>query len=65
MPELRALARERSLRGYLRLRKAELIAFLPDDENLRQQRIPTAAKVPVLGVASQVVLASCLVVAPQ
>ena len=28
MPELKALARERKLRGYSRLRKAELIAFL-------------------------------------
>ena len=28
MPELKALARERRLRGYSRLRKAELIAFL-------------------------------------
>ena len=27
MPELKALARERRLRGYSRLRKAELIAF--------------------------------------
>ena len=28
MPELKALARECRLRGYSRLRKAELIAFL-------------------------------------
>ena len=31
MPELKALARERRLRGYSRLRKAELIAFLQDN----------------------------------
>ena len=28
MPELKALAREHRLRGYPRLKKAELIAFL-------------------------------------
>ena len=28
MPEVKALTRERRLRGYSRLRKAELIAFL-------------------------------------
>ena len=32
MPELKALARERRLRGYSRLRKAELIAFLQNNE---------------------------------
>ena len=32
MPELKALAREHSLRGYSRLRKAELIAFLQNNE---------------------------------
>ena len=32
MPELKALAREHRLRGYSRLRKAELIAFLQDNE---------------------------------
>ena len=32
MPELKALARERRLRNYYRLRKAELIAFLWDNE---------------------------------
>ena len=39
MPELKALARERKLRGYSRLRKAELIAFLQDED--RQQEEPT------------------------
>ena len=45
MPELRALTRERELRGYSKLRKAELIAFLQDNENLaqRQQRPPQSA----------------------
>ena len=40
MPELKALAREHGLRGYSRLRKAELIAFLQDNERRvqRQQR---------------------------
>ena len=47
------------------MRKAELIAFLQDNENCRQQGIPTAAEVPVLKVGSQVVLAPHLAVAPQ
>ena len=42
MPELKALARERRLRGYSRLRKAELIAFLQKDEEDRQQEEPTS-----------------------
>ena len=40
MPELKALARERKLRGYSQLRKAELIAFL-QDEDRRQEEPPT------------------------
>ena len=42
MPELKALAREHRLRGYSRLRKAELIAFLQDNQHQaqRQQRPP-------------------------
>ena len=36
MPELKALARERRLRGYSRLRKAELIAFLQNNEHQAQ-----------------------------
>ena len=39
MPELKALTRERKLRGYSRLRKAELIAFLQDED--RRQEEPT------------------------
>ena len=39
MPELKALARESRLTNYSRLRKAELIAFLQDNEQ-RQQRPP-------------------------
>ena len=35
MPELKALARRRRLRGYSRLGKAELIAFLQKDEEDR------------------------------
>ena len=38
---LRALARERRLRGYSRLRKAKLIAFLQKDEEDRRQEEPT------------------------
>ena len=41
MPELKALTRERRLRGYSRLRKAELIAFLQKDEEDRRQEEPT------------------------
>ena len=37
MPELKALAREHRLRGYSRLRKAELIAFLRDNEHQAQR----------------------------
>ena len=40
MPELKAFARERKLRGYSQLRKAELIAFL-QDEDRRQEEPPT------------------------
>ena len=40
MPELKALAREHRLRGYSQLRKAELIAFLQNNEQ-RQQRPPS------------------------
>ena len=38
MPELKALTRERRLRGYSRLRKAELIAFLQNNEHQAQRR---------------------------
>ena len=33
MPELKAIAREHELRGYCRLRKAELIELLQDNEH--------------------------------
>ena len=51
MPELKALARERRLRGYSRLRKAELIAFLQDNtpqepQAPRQQRPPRPSRPP-------------------
>ena len=36
MPEVKALARERGLRGYSRLRKADLIAFLQNNERQAQ-----------------------------
>ena len=38
MPELKALTRENGLRGYSRLRKAELIAFLQDNEHQALRR---------------------------
>ena len=41
MTELVALARERELRGYSKLRKAELIAFLQDNENQACRQSPT------------------------
>ena len=37
MPELKALVRERRLRGYSHLRKAELIAFLQNNEHQAQR----------------------------
>ena len=37
MPELKALVRECGLRNYSRFRKAELIAFLRDNEQRRQR----------------------------
>ena len=41
MPELKALTRERRLRGYSQLRKAELIAFLQKDkEDSKQEDQP-------------------------
>ena len=40
MPELKVLTRERRLRGYSRLRKAELIAFIQKDEEDRRQEEP-------------------------
>ena len=40
MPELKALAREHRLRNYSRLRKADLTAFLQNNEQ-RQQRPPS------------------------
>ena len=38
MPEFKALARERGLRGYSQLRKADLIAFLQNNERQAQRR---------------------------
>ena len=38
MPELKALTRERRLRNYSQLRKAELIAFLQNNERRAQRR---------------------------
>ena len=56
MPELKALARDRRLRNYFQLRKAELIAFLQNTEHQarsageaqaqRQQRPPQRHAVP-------------------
>ena len=44
MPELKALVREHGLRSYSRLRKADLIVLLQDNERRtqsRQQSAPT------------------------
>ena len=38
MTELRGLTRERELRGYSKLRKAELIAFVRENENRGRQQ---------------------------
>ena len=38
MTELRALARDHEQRGYFKLRKAELIAFLQNNEHQAQRR---------------------------
>ena len=46
MPDLRALEREDGLRGYSRLRKAEMIAFLRD--NLRPMSSPRPPSKPML-----------------
>ena len=54
MPELKALARERRLRGYSRLRKAELIAFLQDED--RRQEEPSTRE-PELEVAQPLAVA--------
>ena len=37
MPELKALTREHGLRNYSRLRKAELIVLLQDNEHQTQR----------------------------
>ena len=38
MPELKTLARKHGLRGYSQLRKADLIAFLQNNERQAQRR---------------------------
>ena len=55
MTELRNLARERDLRGYSKLRKAELIAFLQDNENQtrRQPQQPAQTTGPSRGPQQQ------------
>ena len=52
MTELRALTRERELRGYSKMRKAELMAFLQDNENQTSQQPPSqsAQTPPTAGV---------------
>ena len=40
MAELKALTKERRLRGYSRLRKAKLIAFLQDKEHPGAPQLP-------------------------
>ena len=48
MPDLRALAREHGLRGYSRLRKAELIAFFWDNLGLITALRPPTKPIPAL-----------------
>ena len=52
--EIKALARERRLRGYSRLRKAELIALLQN--NLQPPRTPATRTRLVLGPAGEALL---------
>ena len=49
MPELKALAREHRLRNYSQLRKADLIAFLQNNEH-RAQRPPPPLQMSPSGV---------------
>ena len=46
MTELRALTREQDLRGYSKLRKAELIAFLQDNEHWARRQPPVGPSQP-------------------
>ena len=43
VPELKALARDRGLRNYSRMRKAELVALLQNTDPLPSQRAPEGA----------------------
>ena len=49
MTELRNLTREHDLRGYSKLRKAELIAFLQDNENQARRQPPNGPSWPMHG----------------
>ena len=49
MPELRALARERELRGYSKLRNYELIAFREDNEHRTWRQQPQQQPAPLGG----------------
>ena len=46
MPELKSLARERKLRGYSRMRKAELVALLQNSPPPGQSRASTSSTPP-------------------
>ena len=46
VPELKSLARERRLRGYSRMRKAELVALLQNSPPPGQSRTSTSAPPP-------------------
>ena len=41
MPELKSLARDRGLRNYSRMRKAELVAWLQNNGTPEDPRVPT------------------------
>ena len=46
MPELKSLARERRLRGYSRMRKAELVALLQNSPSPGQSHASTSPTPP-------------------
>ena len=46
MPELKSLARERRLRGYSRMRKAELVALIQNSPPPGQSRASTSPTPP-------------------
>ena len=60
MPELKALAGERRLRGYSRLRKAGLIAFLQDEDKRKEEPSTREPELEVLQPLAAVLSGSLL-----